>query len=66
MAVFGWPDPRKLNRVAEEQRGTAALEKNARGLRPVTTSGQEARNRDQREVNLGILLPENRAKDPRF
>lgn len=50
MAVFGWPDLRKLNRVAEEQRRTAASEKSAR---------------DHREVNMGILLPENRAKEPR-
>lgn len=34
MAVFGWPDLGKLNRVTEEQRGTAASRKNARGLRP--------------------------------
>lgn len=34
MAVFGWPDLGKLNRVTEEQRGVAASEKTARGLRP--------------------------------
>lgn len=34
MAVFAWPDLRKLNRVTEEQRGVAVSEKNARGLRP--------------------------------
>lgn len=34
MAVFGWPDLGKLNRVTEEQRGVAASGKNARGLRP--------------------------------
>jgi hypothetical protein len=32
----------------------------------VTTSGQETRKRDHGEVNVGILLSENRAKDPRF
>lgn len=32
----------------------------------MTTSGQETRKRDHGEVNVGILLSENRAKDPRF
>lgn len=34
MAVFGWPDLGKLNRVTEEQRGVVASGKNARGPRP--------------------------------
>lgn len=39
MAVFGWPDLGKLNRVTEKQRGAAASGKNARGLRPQWAPG---------------------------
>lgn len=62
MAVFGWPDLRKLNRVTEERGGTAASGKNARGLRP---HDQVTGDRDHSEVNTEILLPEYRAEDPR-
>jgi hypothetical protein len=55
MAVFGWTDLGKLNRVTEEQRGLAASGKNARGLRPHGHLWPMGRGQGHAEVNTEIL-----------